>query len=116
MSSTHEPQAIGDMVLERGVDAPHVQPVRQVQQQRQHADVHQDEAQQRRLHAEEAARVVALGGAQHGQAAQHHHAGDDAADKQVQRDLPAPGRQVRVDEGLCLVEVISSMAAAPQVR
>ena len=85
--------------LERGEDAPDVQPVREVEQQRQHADVHQHEAEQRRLHGEEAAWCPRpLATRSMARPRQHHHAGDDAAEEEVQRNLPAPDRQVRVDQ------------------
>ena len=86
--------------LERDVDAPHVELVREIEEQGEHAERQQHDREDRRLHRVEALRVVAAREPEQVDAGQHHHAGDDAAQEQVDRDLPAPDGEMGIDQGI----------------
>ena len=84
--------------LEGQVHRPDVKLVREIEEQRAHAEVQQHERRQRRVQREVAPGVLATHHAQHGDAAEDHQSGDDAADEQVQRNLPAPHREVGIHQ------------------
>jgi len=71
--------------------------VREVEEQRQHAEVDQHESGQRCLH-----RIHIVGFAacdlQKVPAGKHQHAGDQATEEQVDGNLPAPDAQHGIDQ------------------
>ena len=82
--------------LERRVEAPDVQLVLEVEEERPHAAAEQHEADVRQVETgEDVLLVLAL---QHEVARDDHDAGDQPAEEQVDRDLPAPDVHQRVDQ------------------